>query len=303
MMSMESIVQGRWIGPEEVELIRGFLAENPGWNRTRLSRELCTIWDWRNERGNVKDMAARTLLLKLERNGLITLPRRNNGSPNATRNSVLPEPLPDRMPITGALSDLQPITVRLVDNAGDRLLFRRLVARYHYLGLRNTVGENLKYLAKDVQGRPVGALLFGSAAWKTQSRDAFIGWDARLREAGLSRITNNTRFLIPEWVRVPHLASHVLSRVARRIGDDWQAKYGHRVYLLETFVDRSRFRGTCYQAANWIRVGHTQGRTRNDRYSTIQVPVKAVYVYPLTPNFRRELGIPALARAGVGTGR
>jgi len=304
MVSIGSLIQGRWIGRAETELIRGLLAENPGWNRTRLSRELCASWDWRNERGQVKDMAARTLLLKLERSGLIILPRPKNGSPNAARNSVLPEPLRDQTPIICALSDLQPITVRLVDDdAGDRVLFRSLVARHHYLGLRSTVGENLKYLAKDVQGRPVAALLFGSAAWKTQPRDVFIGWDARRREAGLSRITNNTRFLIPEWVHVPHLASHVLSRVARRIGDDWQAKYGHRVYLLETFVDRSRFRGTCYQAANWIRVGHTQGRTRNDRYKTIQVPAKDVYVYPLTPYFRRELGMPALARLEAGTDR
>ena len=303
MVSSGSIIQGRWIGPTEMTYIHGLLAKNPGWNRTRLSRELCSALDWRNERGQVKDMAARTLLLKLERGGLITLPKQHNGSPNAARNSALPESLQDQSPITCALSDLQPIAVRPVDDAGDRVLFRSLVARHHYLGLRSTVGENLKYLAKDVQGRPVAALLFGSAAWSTQPRDAFIGWDARQREAGLSRITNNTRFLIPQWVRVPHLASHVLSRVARRIGDDWQAKYGHRVYLLETFVDRSRFLGTCYQAANWIRVGHTQGRTRNDRYSTIQVPVKDVFVYPLTPHFRRELGIPILAGDEAGTDR
>lgn len=303
MVSTGSIVQGRWIGPAEVELIRGLLAENPGWNRTRLSRELCASWDWRNERGDVKDMAARTLLLKLERGGLITLPKQNNGSPNAARNSALPEPLKDQAPITCGLADLQPITVRPVEDAGDRLLFRSMVARHHYLGLRSTVGENLGYLAKDAQGRPVAALLFGSAAWKTQPRDAFIGWDARRRVAGLSRMTNNTRFLIPQWVHVPHLASHVLSRVVRRIGDDWQAKYGHRVYLLETFVDRSRFRGTCYQAANWIRVGHTQGRTRNDRYSTIQVPAKDVYVYPLHRDFRQKLDMAALVQAEAGMDR
>lgn len=304
MMDTGSIIQGRWIGPAEINYIRGLLARNPEWNRTRVSRELCASWDWRNERGQVKDMAARTLLLKLERGGLIVLPRANNGSPNAARNSILPEPVQDQAPVTCALSDLQPITVLPVDDdAGDRVLFRSLVARHHYLGLRSTVGENLRYLAKDAQGRPVAALLFGSAAWKTQPRDAFIGWDARQREAGLSRITNNTRFLIPGWVHVPHLASHVLSRVARRIGDDWQAKYGHRVYLLETFVDRSRFRGTCYQAANWIRVGHTQGRTRNDRYRTIQVPAKDVYVYPLDRNFRQKLDITALIQSEAETDR
>jgi len=297
-MSTESIIQGRSIGSVELGLIRRFLSENPGWNRTRLSRELCVAWDWRNERGQIKDMAARTLLLKLERRGWIALPAPLHCPDNAGRNRVWPGIKPDRTPIIAALSRLLPLSVRPVDtDANDRALFRSLVARHHYLGLRNTVGENLKYLARDVQGRVVGALLFGSAAWKTQPRDAFIGWDAPCREAGLTRITNNTRFLIPEWVRVPHLASHVLARVTRRISDDWQAKYGHRVYLLETFVDRSRFRGTCYRAANWILVGQTQGRTRNDRYSVIQVPVKDIYVYPLSRNFRRELGGTAYSRS------
>jgi len=156
MMGTGSIIQGRWIGKAEMELICGLLAENPGWNRTKLSRELCESWDWRNERGQIKDMAARTLLLKLEHGGLITLPKRHNGSPNATRNRVLPALLHDRMSIMCALSDLQPITVHPVDDdAGDRLLFRSLLARHHYLGLHNTVGENLKYLAKDVYVYPL----------------------------------------------------------------------------------------------------------------------------------------------------
>jgi hypothetical protein len=131
--------------------------------------------------------------------------------------------------------------------------------------------------------------LFGSAAWKCADRDAFIGWDAAQRQRNLQLLTNNTRFLIPAWVQVPHLASHVLGSIARRIRADWQAKYGHPVQALETFVDRSRFKGTCYRAANWLRLGATKGRSRNDRQNRIRVPVKDVYLYPLTPDFRREL--------------
>jgi len=132
-------------------------------------------------------------------------------------------------------------------------------------------------------------VLFGSAAWKTTSRDTFIGWDHTVREENVNRITNNTRFLILPWVKVPHLASHILGKISRRINKDWISKYGHPVYLLETFVDRSRFKGTCYKAANWICTGQTTGRTRNDRYRSIQAPIKDVYVYPLHKNFRQEL--------------
>ena len=147
----------------------------------------------------------------------------------------------------------------------------------------------MKYLVQDYQGRPLACVLFGSAAWKTAPRDAFIGWDHPTRVRNLIQITNNTRFLILPWVKVKNLASCILSQIAQRIATDWLTKYSHPIYALETFVDRSRFRGTCYQAANWIYTGKTQGRTRNDRKRTIQTPVKDVYVYPLTKQFRREL--------------
>jgi hypothetical protein len=158
--------------------------------------------------------------------------------------------------------------------------------RYHYLGLQNTVGENLKYLVTDGAGREVACLLFGSAAWSCKPRDAFIGWDRETRRRNLQRLSNNTRFLILPWVRVPHLASHVLSRIVRRLRADWVERYGHPLDLVETFVDRERFRGTCYRAANWVHVGETTGRSREDRHHTLQVPVKDVYVYPLRPDFR-----------------
>ena len=147
----------------------------------------------------------------------------------------------------------------------------------------------MKYLVRDQLGRPLSCVLFGSAAWKTEPRDQFIGWDAVTRERNLMYLTNNTRFLILPWVTVPHLASHLLSQLSHRLSSDWDAKYGHPIYLIETFVERMRFRGTCYQAANWICTGPTKGRTRNDRYTTIEAPVKDVYVYPLHKCFRREL--------------
>jgi hypothetical protein len=156
--------------------------------------------------------------------------------------------------------------------SGDARVFHGLLAHGHYLGHRNTVGENLRYLVRDRHARPVACLLFGSAAWQSAARDAFIGWDRPTREPNLQGLTNNTRFLIPSWVKVPHLASHVLGLIARRIRADWHAKYGHPVRALETFVERGRFQGICYRAANWLRLGQTQGRTRQDRRHRLRRP-------------------------------
>ena len=288
------IMQGREVSDADIELIRDLIIANPVWGRSLLSVELCSRWNWRNAQGQFKDMAARTLLLKLERAGHICLPPRRRPSPNEFRNRSTPLVKQAGEPIRGALRDLQPLCVSVVKpGSDDARLFNGLLAHEHYLGHRNTVGENLGYLVRDRQDRPVACVLFGSAAWKCADRDAFIGWDVATRERNLQSMTNNTRFLIPSWVQVPHLASHVLGLIARRIRSDWQAKYGHPVHALETFVDRSRFKGTCYRAANWRRLGATQGRTRNDRKHSIQAPVKDVYLYPLIPDFREQMGVTA----------
>ena len=288
------IMQGREVSDADIELIRDLITANPVWGRSLLSVELCSRWNWRNAQGQFKDMAARTLLLKLERAGHICLPPRRRPSPNEFRNRSTPLVMQAGEPIRGALRDLQPLSVSVVKpGSDDARLFNGLLANEHYLGHRNTVGENLGYLVRDRQDRPVACVLFGSAAWKCADRDAFIGWDVATRERNLQSMTNNTRFLIPSWVQVPHLASHVLGLIVRRIRSDWQAKYGHPVHALETFVDRSRFKGTCYRAANWRRLGATQGRTRNDRKHSIQAPVKDVYLYPLIPDFRKEMGVTA----------
>jgi hypothetical protein len=286
----KQVIQGRRVGPEDIGLMRHWLATEPAWNRTRLSRELCQRWGWRNGAGRLKDMACRTLLLKLERRGQIRLPTRQGSSPNARRNGQ-PLDLPcDRTPIEGALSDWQPLRIEtLAEGHPGQRLFRFLLQRHHYLGLRNSVGENLKYLARDRHGRPLACLLFGAAAWKARARDEWIGWDANQRRHGLPRVANNARFLVLPWVQVPHLASHLLGRVARRIDADWRVKYGHGIELLETFVERGRFRGTCYRAAGWVHVGATAGRSRNDRAQTLSVPVKDIYLRPLHEDFRRRL--------------
>jgi len=289
-MARVMVMQGRELNTSDIEGICGLLQAHPEWNRTRLSRELCALWAWRNAAGRPKDMAARTLLLKLERAGHIALPARRGASVNSRRNlHIAAVPAPEE-PISSALRDLQPLGVTIAKpGTPDARLVQSLLAHEHYLGVRNSVGENIRYLVRDGFGRPVACALFGSAAWKCADRDAFIGWQRSTRERNLQHLTNNTRFLIPRWVRVPQLASHVLGLIARRIRSDWQEKYGHPVHALETFVERSRFQGTCYRAANWQRLGETRGRTRNDRNTTIHVEIKDVYLHALTPRFRKEL--------------
>jgi len=283
------VLQGREVSGADIEGIRVLLAENPALGRTPLSQELCRRWNWRNARGQLKDMACRTLLLKLERAGHIRLPPSRRPGLNGLRNRRPPVASVEKEPIRDTLRDLQPLRVSVVaPGSADARLLLGLLAHEHYLGQRNTVGENLRYLVRDRHERPVACALFGSAAWKCADRDAFIGWDRPTRERNLQHLTNNARFLIPAWVQVPHLASHVLGLIAGRIRADWQVKYGHPVHAMETFVDR-RFRGTCYRAANWLRLGQTRGRTRNDRAHRIQAPVKDVYLYPLVKDFREAL--------------
>ncbi len=284
------VIQGREIRGADIARIQRLMVDNPQWCRTRLSQELCEEWNWRNALGRPKDMAARTLLLKLERGGWLQLPPRRSHSGSRQRRRIPAPPAHATDPIVGALRELRPLSVNVVvpSTLAERW-FDGLLCEYHYLGHRTTVGENLRYLISDRCGRPLACLLFGAAAWKCADRDAFIGWERTTRERNLQRLTNNTRFLLLPWVRVPHLASHVLGLISRRIRGDWQAKYGHPVHALETFVDRSRFKGTCYQAANWLRLGETRGRTRNDRDRSIQASVKDVYLYPLVKDFREAL--------------
>ena len=289
-MNKIMVIQGRELSEDDIASIRRLIENNPGWTRWRLSRELCRLWDWRNGRGQLKDMACRSLLLKLHQKNHIVLPPPACKSPNRGGRRRIPDIPHDHNPIHGRLARLQPL--RIVDARSNRAhegLFNCLLHRYHYLGFTITVGENMKYLALDAQDRPLACLLFGAPAWKARDRDAFIGWDQSTRKRNLNFLTNNTRFLVLPWVDVKNLASHVLGRVLRRLNSDWTARYGHGIYLVETFVDRSRFRGICYRAANWKQVGETTGRSRQDRRHQLQVPVKDIYIYPLDRRFRERL--------------
>jgi len=293
-----AIIQGRRIGASELEEIRQLLAKHPDWSRWRLSRTLATLWNWRNGVGQLKDMAARTLLLKVEQRGWIALPQRRRVPVNRMRQKRMPESALKAAPppLTQPLKALRPLFLSECSGVGkaraeQRALFDALLHQHHYLSHRSTVGENLQYLACDAQERPLACVLFGAAAWQCAARDHYIGWESSVRAQNLHFIANNSRFLVIPGVRVPDLASHVLSRIARRISGDWQAKYGHPIYLLESFVQCDRFAGTAYRAANWVRVGQTKGRTRQDRADGTwhQVAIKDIYLYPLHRCFRQHL--------------
>jgi hypothetical protein len=251
---------------------------------------LATRWQWRNGAGQLKDMAARTLLGKLQQRGLLELPARRQVPTNRMRCAAPPAMIEPAEPIACALADLQPLSAEEVSGQpAERAWIRAVLGQFHYLGFGGAVGQNLQYLVGDGQQRLLACAVFGAAAWKCQDRDRFIGWSAEQRQRNLGLIANNSRFLILPWVKVPHLGSWILGQVAKHITQDWQAKYGQPVALLETFVERERFRGTVYRAANWQPVGVTAGRTRQDRHTRIQVAVKDIYVQPLCRRFREML--------------
>jgi hypothetical protein len=285
------VVQGRRLEPSEIGRIRDLVAAHPRWSRRRISEVLCADWDWRNGAGQLKDMATRTLLVKLEARGLIELPARRQTPSNRMRSQRIARWGWDESPLAGRLGDLGPLSLQEVSrDAVARERFAAALAEFHYLGYRGPVGENLQYTVTDASGRLLACLLFGSAAWKCQVRDRFIGWTPTQRSQRLHLLTNNTRFLILPWVRVPYLASWTLSHVLGRLSQDWQRKYGHAIALVETFVERARFAGTSYKAANWIALGATTGRSRQDRDRTLCVPDKDVYVCTLQCDFRKVLG-------------
>jgi hypothetical protein len=286
-------LQGRTLTGDDLAMVRALLAQHPDWHRTALSLHLCELWNWRNPAGRIKDMAARTLLLKLQARGLIQLPppQTRTARPCAQAPSAFQQPLPSLRPapIDGSLESLQPVGLELVEGLGTRRQARALLAQYHYRGFNGAVGENIQYLAKDVRGRELAVMVFGAAAWKVAVRDQFIGWSAQQRAGRLGLLANQQRFLILPWVQVPHLASHLLALALRGLSRDWQGRYGHPIWLVETFVETDRFVGTAYKAAGWPCLGQTTGRTRQDRNHTLQSPTKTVWVRPLHPRFREAL--------------
>lgn len=290
-MDTTLICQGREIDAAQIDWLRSVVSDHPQWSRHRITQHICLQWNWRTHAGRLKTMAARSLIVKLEQRGVIVLPairvnyRRSVRAPFPK--GFLP---PDCIAIECALSCLMPLTIHIPSPSSyEEACVGYYLTRYHYLGFNRTVGESLKFLVSDRYGRHVACLLFGSAAWKVASRDSFIGWDMETRQKHINFMTNNSRFLILPSVRVPHLASHILAAVMRRIRKDWIDKYAHPIHLVETFVQSDRFTGTCYKATNWIFLGQTKGRSRQDSNRTLCVPVKDIYVYPVIRNFREAL--------------
>jgi hypothetical protein len=234
-------------------------------------------------------MVCRGLLLMLHRAGEIELPPIRFRTLNPFVRRVAPAPmLIDTTPIVGTLTELRPIDLQQVRRTGDEPLFNSLMEQYHYLTYEQPVGEHLKYLCW-AHGRPIACVAWSSAPRHIGSRDRYIGWSAEARRRNIRFIAYNTRFLILPWARIPHLASHILGRMVATLSDDWEHIYNHPVYFAETFIDPTRFRGTCYRAANWVLLGHTTGRGKNDQTNRPNRPVKEVLGYPLHRRFRQLL--------------
>jgi hypothetical protein len=282
--------RGQEIGNEQIVFLREFIRTHPASSRWKLSRQLCEALGWKQANGALRDMVCRGLLLMLERAGEIQLPavRRHIRGQCRTGRPRPEAVLIDHTPLAMPLKELGPIEIQPVRRTADEPLFNSLMEHYHYLAYEQPVGEHLKYLAW-AQGRPIACLAWSSAPRHLGSRDRYIGWSAEARRRNIRFIAYNTRFLILPWVRVPHLASHILGKVTRALSDDWERMYGHPVYFAETFIDPGRFRGTCYRAANWQLLGLTTGRGKNDQTNKPNRPIKEILGLPLTARFRQYL--------------
>jgi hypothetical protein len=289
--------RGRGVTQTDIDAIRALIAAHPGASRRRLSALLCEAWNWRQQNGCLRDMVCRGLMLELHRAGPIELPHKvkSPGNPLARRAPARPTPQAaaaaddlDRTPIECSLAELGPLRIEQVRRTQAEGLLRRLLERHHYLGFVRPVGEHLKFLVWAGE-RPIAALAFSSAPRHLAPRDRFIGWDAAARKRNLHLIASNTRFLIMPWLHVPHLASHLLGRLARQLPLDWQRLYGHPVHYLETFTDPELYAGTCYRAANWRPLGLTTGRGKADQTKKANRSLKLVWGLPLTARWRELL--------------
>lgn len=289
-------LHNRVFNSKDIDFIRQLISSDGDRGRTYISKKLCELWDWRQPNGQLRDITCREILRQLEAKGLIKLPpmlgaARRPGYKNKTH---LPLKL-NKTAIECSLSQLGSLTIEMVRGSSKEPLYNGLIGALHYLGYNQGSGEQLKYLISG-QGRLLGCIGFGGSAFRVAPRDTFIGWDDKRRVENLSKVVNNNRFLILPWVRVKNLASYVLGWVSRHLREDWQRYYQREIVLLETFVEKERFLGTCYQAANWLYLGQTQGRGRNDRDNRYSVTVKDIYVYPLVKHFRQLLRVKGTER-------
>jgi hypothetical protein len=288
MVMLPITIRNRTIAESDLELIQTTINNHWDKGRTHISKILCQKWNWIQSNGCLKDMACREILLTLYRKELIHLPPGKHDGRNQIRNRSIPFIKIDQNPIEANFSDLDPPDLRLVRHTPLEPLYNSLVQQYHYLGYRQIVGGHLKYIAF-ITNQPVACLGWGSAAWSVRSRDSFIGWDKPTKEKNLHGVANNTRFLILPWVSVKCLASKILALNIKRISEDWFRLYHHPLHLLETFVEKDRFKGTCYKAANWIYVGQTKGIAKRGHDHLSHGNIKDLYLYPLGKDFREKL--------------
>jgi len=280
---------GQEFSDEIYDRIRATIESEPTITRRALSLRVCEWLDWKSPNGKPKEMSCRVALLKLHREGVLSLPEpgvRNWAVVRAERGTLS---LPEIEALRCRLKTLGEIKLVLVESKNRPLsrLWNDLMGAYHYLGAGPLCGAQVRYLIESSVYGSIGGLAFSAAAWRVAPRDRWIGWSEEARKANLAKVVCNSRFLLVP--RVAHLASHVLSLCARRVQRDWVERYGVRSVLLETYVEGDRFEGTCYKAANWVHVGTTQGRGRMDRDRAYSAPVKDVYVYPLQRDARKEL--------------
>jgi hypothetical protein len=282
--------RGREIKASDVVFIQELIAAHASASRRALSQQLCQSWGWVQPNGALCDGVCRSLLLALERGGHLTLPPPRWSAKGPRRRRALCEPLQiEARPLVGSLAEAGPLEIRPVRRTAEEPLFHALIERHHYLGYTQPVGEHLKYLVV-AAGHPVACFAWSSAPRHLGPRDRYIGWSAAARRRNIGYVAYNSRFLILPWVRVPHLASYLLGRMTRMLSAEWQRVYGHAIYLVETFVDPERYRGTCYRAANWVCVGRTTGRGKDDQTNLPNRSLKEVLALPLVHDFRQRLG-------------
>jgi hypothetical protein len=289
-MGMDTVLRfrGREIRSKDVVLLREIVAGNPGANRRALSFKVCEALDWKQGNGTPCDALCRALMLKLHRAGHLQLPPTRWIARNPRRHSVVTHVDVVTQPLVARLADLGPIEIRQVRRTPEEALVKSLIHEHHYLGYAHPVGEHLKYLVS-ARGQPIACFCWSSAARHLGPRDRYIGWSKEQRRARIRFIAYQSRFLILPWVQVSHLASHLLGAISRRLSDDWMRVYAHPIYFTETFVDPTRFRGTCYRAANWTVLGMTTGRGKDAPTSAPNRSLKQLFAYPLVKNFRAHL--------------
>ena len=289
-MDLEIKYRGKVATIEDVAFITRLIKDNPNDSRRALSEKLCRAWNWKQPNGALKDMVCRGFMLELHRAGYINLPAKRCPPNNPLMNRRMPDSIPiDDTSLSTSLKQILPLNFCQIRRSGKEKMFNSLMERYHYLGYCQPVGEHLKYIVY-ANKRPVACLAFSSAPRHIGCRDRFIGWDKHTRQKNINLMAYNTRFLILPWIEIKYLASHILSRIAKILPEDWLSFYRHPVYYLETFVDTEKgFKGTCYKAANWIYLGKTTGRGKDDQTRKPNRSIKDVYGYPLVKDFREKL--------------